>query len=147
MNHCGILHGCTIANTALALYLEQITNNSVLERQKASIISQALVRMKQDPRIVEIRRQWRDRRACTHLVPGDVRLFARFHVVVYVWAEDVFTLAELSLLLPSHVGVVAQVCVVLSHDEGHRHLHAICGVAEDRRDRREMKLREIEPGK
>lgn len=111
MNHCGVLHGCTITNTAFALYLDQKTNNSIRERQKVAIIFQALVRMKQGPRIVEIRRKWRDKRAhlnsCTHLVPGDVRLFARFHVVVYVWAEDVFTLAELSLLFPSHVGVVA----------------------------------------
>lgn len=71
----------------------------------------------------------------THLVPGDVRLFAWFHVVVDVGAEDVLALAKLRLLLPSHVGVVAQVGVVLGHDEGHRHLHAVRGVAEDGNDR------------
>lgn len=63
-----------------------------------------------------------------HLVPGDVWFFARFNVVIYVRTEDVFTLAELSLLSPSHVGVVAQVCVILRHGQGHGHLHAVGGV-------------------
>lgn len=71
-------------------------------------------------------------REVAHLVPGNVRLFARFNIVIYVWTEDVFTLAELSLLLPSHIGVVAQVCVILCHSQGHGHLHAVCGVSESR---------------
>lgn len=67
-------------------------------------------------------------RELTHLVPGDVRLFARFNIVIYVRTEDVFALAELSLLGSSHVGVVAQVCVILRHGQGHGHLHAVRGV-------------------
>lgn len=64
----------------------------------------------------------------THLEPGDVRLFARLNIVVYVWTEDFFALAELGLLRPSHVGVVAQICVVFCHSQRHGHLHAVCRV-------------------
>lgn len=69
-----------------------------------------------------------------HLEPGDVWLFARVDIVIYVRTEDFFTLAELSLLLPSHIGVVAQVCVVLCHSERHGHLHAVCGVSESKKE-------------
>lgn len=67
-------------------------------------------------------------RESAHLVPGDVRLFARFNIVIYVRAENVFTLAELSLLSSSHVGVVAQICVIFRHSQRHGHLHAVCWV-------------------
>lgn len=64
-----------------------------------------------------------------HLRPGDVWIFAWLHVVVDVRAEDFFALAELRLLLASHVGVVAQVAVILCHSQGHGHLHAVGGVS------------------
>lgn len=64
----------------------------------------------------------------THLVPGNVRLFARLNVIIDVGTEDVFALAELSLLTSSHVGVVAHVGVVLRHGQRHGDLHAVCGV-------------------
>lgn len=60
-----------------------------------------------------------------HLIPGDVWIFAWLHVVVDVRAEDFFALAELCLLLASHVGIVAQVAVILCHSQGHGHLHAV----------------------
>lgn len=140
MNHCGIFHGRAIANTTLALYLEQITNEQRSVTTKGvDNLSATCADETQAARIVEIPRQRSARsHSCTHLVPGDVRLFAWFPVVVDVRAEDVFALAELGLLLPPHVRVVAEVCVVLSHGEGHRHLHAICGVAEGRNDKSEM---------
>ncbi len=69
--------------------------------------------------------QTRSVRQQAHLVPGDVRLFARFNIVVYVGTKDVFALAEFSLLGSSHVGVVAQVRVILCHSQGHGHLHAV----------------------
>lgn len=64
-----------------------------------------------------------------HLIPGDVWIFAWLHIVVDVRAEDFFALAELCLLLASHVGVVAQVAVILCHSQGHGHLHAVGGVS------------------
>lgn len=67
-------------------------------------------------------------RELTHLVPGDVQVLARFNVVVYVRAEDVFTLAELSLLSSSHVGVVAQIRVIFCHGQRHGHFHAVCWI-------------------
>lgn len=67
-----------------------------------------------------------------HLIPGDVRIFAWLHVVIDVRAEDLFALAELSLLLPSHVGIVAQAGVILCHSQGHGHLHAVGGVSVSR---------------
>lgn len=60
-----------------------------------------------------------------YLVPDDVWIFARFHVVVDVSALNVFALAELSFLCSPHVGVVAQICVVFRHGQRHGHLHAV----------------------
>lgn len=67
-----------------------------------------------------------------HLIPGDVWIFAWLHVVVDVRAEDFFALAQLCLLLASHVGIVAQVAVILCHSQGHGHLHAVGGVSGNR---------------
>lgn len=64
-----------------------------------------------------------------HLIPGNVWIFAWLHVVIDVRAEDLFALAELGLLLPSHVGIVAQAGVILCHSQGHGHLHAVGGVS------------------
>lgn len=67
-----------------------------------------------------------------HLKPGYVWIFAWLHVVINVGAEDLFALAELGLLLPSHVGIVAQAGVILCHSQGHGHLHAVGGVSVSR---------------
>lgn len=68
-----------------------------------------------------------------HLIPSNVWIFAWLQVVIDVRAEDLFALAELGLLLPSHVGIVAQAGVILCHSQGHGHLHAVGGVSEDKR--------------
>lgn len=68
-------------------------------------------------------------RESAHLIPGNVWIFAWFHIVVDVRAEDFLTLAEFRLLPASHVRVVAQVGFVLGHSKGHGHLHAVGGVS------------------
>lgn len=63
-----------------------------------------------------------------YLVPHDLRLHSLLYVILNAWADDVFAFAQLRLLKEPHFGVVAEVCVILRHREGHGHLHAIRGV-------------------
>ena len=78
----------------------------------------------------------RNRTRDPHLVPGDLGLHPGLYVIIYPWAGDLLVLAELRLLGEPHQGVVAEVGVVLRHRQRHGHLHAVRGVPEEGRRRK-----------
>lgn len=63
-----------------------------------------------------------------YLVPHYFRFHSWLYIILNVGAVDVLAFAQLCLLEEPHLGVVAEVRVVLRHREGHGHLHAVGGV-------------------
>lgn len=55
----------------------------------------------------------------SYLVPHNLRLHSRLDIILNALTGDVFAFAQFGLLEEPHLGVVAQVRVILCHREGH----------------------------